>query len=313
MLQKLCELVGVSGYEEAVIEALQSAVQMCENIKVYQDDFGNLICKKSGKTGNQIVLVCAHVDEVGFQVIKRVSKNKYRLKPMGNIKCINAVGQTVVSSNLKGVICAHDPENIQPHNYENLYLKVKGSALPELGDVFTFAPNFREDLYYHGKALDNRVACYVLIRLIHLNIDTNADVIFAFSRQEEIGMRGVRILKSSLKPDIFIDVDTSSENEMNSIVVGNGVGIKLSDSLYVSDSQMVQTAKHCAEKAHIEYQFEISDCGTTELIISNENDCAYRELGISIPCKNAHTADMLVSKKDVESCYELLVAIIKDM
>ena len=54
----------------------------------------------------------------------------------------------------------------------------------------------------------------------------------------------------------------------------------------------------------------MSDCGTNELIISNEHDSGYKELGISIPCQYPHTANTVVAKNDIQECKKLLSRII---
>ena len=132
------------------------------------------------------------------------------------------------------------------------------------------------------------------------------DIYFVFSTQEEIGMRGARVAITSLNPDVIIDIDVSPVGEMNSLEIGKGIGIKISDSVGVADSALVKLCEEVACEASIPYQLEVSDCGTTELIITNEKDNGARRMGISIPCQNIHTAHTLASKEDIENCIKLL-------
>ena len=94
--------------------------------------------------------------------------------------------------------------------------------------------------------------------------------------------------------------------EMNSLEIGKGVGIKISDSVGVTDPMLVKLCEVIACENSIAYQLEVSDCGTTELIITNEKDSGAKRIGVSIPCQNMHTALALVNKKDIENCIKLL-------
>lgn len=314
MLEKICNSIGVSGYENDIIQSLYLELnQSTENV-AYIDKTGNLVYKQNGAVGNQKIMICAHIDEVGFQVIKPINDRSYRIKPLGNVKTWNAFQQRVISNNSIGVIYAHDESNLKAHNFDNLFLEVLNDSEVNIGDIFTFDSRLTtSELFYTGKALDNRIACFLLFNNICSKISSKADVYYVFTTQEEIGMRGIRYAKSTIKPDFVINIDSSPENEMSSLVVGQGVGIKISDSLFVSSSESVEWIKHLAINNNVQYQMEVSDCGTNELIISNELDSGYKELGISIPCKYPHTANTLVAKKDTQECQKLLDLILADL
>lgn len=256
-------------------------------------------------------MICAHIDEVGFQVVRKINERKYSIKALGNIKTWNAFQQRVVSHNSIGIINAFDESNLKAHNFENLFIEVISDSIVNVGDVFTFDSSFYESKkYYIGKALDNRLACGILLDEIKANTTSKDDIYFVFTIQEEIGMRGIRYAKSLIKPDICIIIDTSPESDMSSLVIGKGVGIKISDSVFVSSPDLVDWMRKISDKNNILYQMEVSDCGTNELIISNEHDSGYKELGISIPCQYPHTANTVVAKNDIQECKKLLSRII---
>ena len=314
MLKRLCNAIGVSGYENKVISFLYQELQNTVSKAVYIDKVGNLICKQSGVIGDKKVMICAHIDEVGFQIIKSIDDKKYKIKPMGNIKTWNAFQQRVKSENSSGIIHANDENHLLSNDYENLFLEIVSDKDAEIGDVFTFDSNLMDhEHFYVGKALDNRIACCLLFNAIISDLSTKEDVYFIFTTQEEIGMRGIRYAKSTIKPDICIGVDTSPESRMNSLVVDQGVGIKVSDSVYVSSPKLVEQLKDLAKKNDIRYQMEVSDCGTSELIISNEQDNGYEEIGLSIPCKYPHSANTIVSKHDVAECAKMISLVLSSM
>ena len=122
-------------------------------------------------------------------------------------------------------------------------------------------------------------------------------------------MRGARVAITSLMPDIIIDVDVSPVGERNSLKLGDGVGIKMSDSVGISSEELVEQVERYTIVNEIKHQREVSDCGTAELIITNEKDAGSKRIGISIPCRNMHSPATVVDKRDVLACKQLLEVI----
>ena len=91
----------------------------------------------------------------------------------------------------------------------------------------------------------------------------------------------------------------------------NGIGIKLSDSIGVSSRNLVNQVEKIAVDANIKYQREVSDCGTSELIITNEKDTGAERIGISISCLNMNSSLTRVNKEDLEMGLRLVKEILK--
>lgn len=312
LLKELCNINGVSGYENKVIRFIYKKLEQVKLDKMFIDSVGNLICYRKGRNSEKTIMISAHVDEVGFQIIKEKDKSQFLIKSLGNIKSWNAINQVVSSENTKGIIYATNEELLKSHNFENLYIQCFDEEKINVGDVFAFESEYFEtEKFYVCKALDNRISCYCLLKLIEAEIPTDSDVYYVFTVQEEISMRGTRVAKSSIKPDICITVDVSPENVRSSIKVGAGIGLKISDSIGVSNTDMISMARNICEITDIQYQMEVSDCGTSELIITNELDYGCKDIGISIPCNHIHTSHSFVCKEDVIKCRKLLTEIVK--
>ena len=313
MRKKLCDLVGVSGYENNVsnfiVEYLNRHCQ--ENIII--DNIGNVIYHKKGKFSDKRILFIAHIDEVGFQIIKKIDNEKYEFKTLGNIKMWNINHQIVEFSNGdKGIIYPYDQTIISGKNSENMYVEIVKSngRNIDIGSTFTFENNFFEhNNCYVSKALDNRISCYCLLESLKGLKELQYDLFIAFTVMEEINMRGARVAISTIQPDIIINIDTSPIGKRNSLVLGNGIGIKLSDSIGVSDENLVNFIKRLAINNNIEFQLEVSDCGTSEIIILNENDYGAKNIALSIPCEHIHSSRVKVNKNDVQECIHLLKSI----
>lgn len=308
-LKNLCEIDAVSGYERNIIQYIKTKVDGLFD-EVHVDRVGNLICYKKGKIGNEKILFSAHIDEVGFQIMDEVEEGRYSFKTFGNIKAWDINQRVVNSSSAKGIIVAYNEENIQKYNFENFYLKPLNGEV-NIGDVFSFECNYEETATeIISKALDNRAGAYCLLNAALNDIETNADIYYVFTVQEEVGMRGIRTAKTSINPDVCYVIDASAVCDRSNIKLNRGVAIKISDAVSISTPRLVDYCKKIASDTGITYQMEVSDCGATELIISNELDGGSEEIGISIPCEKMHTANSIVNKEDIESCSKLLEAIL---
>ena len=314
MIKKLSEIVGVSGFEKNIINYIFQNINSNALDKIYVDNVGNLICYKKGKKNSKKVMISAHVDEVGIQIMKKIDERKYSFKVLGNIKCWNLLQQRMRSGNKMGIIFANDETNIKAYNYSNLFINIISTDdNVNIGDVFSFDNKFEEsNEYICGKAIDNRICCNILIDFINNMPCLDNDIYCVFTVQEEIGMRGIRVAKTNIRPNIYINLDVSPESEMNNIEIKKGVGIVSSNSIGVSSCDLFKLMVDVAKKNNIIHQIEVSDCGTNELIISNEKDNGTKTIAISLPCKYIHTANTIVHKNDIKEFKKLLEIYIKN-
>ena len=312
LLKLMSELVSVSGYEETIRNHIKYCVKK-NSPQIQIDRIGNLIIYKKGEISNPRIMIIAHMDEVGFQVMNVDNAGNAKVKTLGNIKTWNSINQRVSTCDgqKRGIVYCEDPDGIKAHDFEKI------SIIPligkfKIGDVLCFESELIEtETQYIGKALDNRASCYVLCSIIGSESVCKNDIDFVFSVQEEIGMRGARVAMSELIPDIIIDLDVSPVGEHNSLKIGEGIGIKLSDSIGVSSNNLVKRVEKIAQSQQIKYQYEVSDCGTSELIITNEKEAGAERIGLSIPCQNIHSPLTVINKHDLNMCKLLVEAIIR--
>ena len=68
LLKLMSELVSVSGYEETIRNHIKYCVKK-NSPQIQIDRIGNLIIYKKGEISNPRIMIIAHMDEVGFQVM----------------------------------------------------------------------------------------------------------------------------------------------------------------------------------------------------------------------------------------------------
>ena len=312
-LKKLCEYVAVSGYEKNLAECLLNELSGVMD-KVFIDNVNNLICNNNSSNENKKLLVVAHMDEVGFQVMSKLNEGMYKFKTLGNIKINDLVNQEIVSEKgIIGVIKTEKDVNKDTIKINDLYIETEKESKISIGEVFTFSTTFHDDgETVCCKSLDNRVGCSIIFDLIKSKLNCKYDIYYAFSTQEEIGMRGAKAIISEINPDIIIVVDVSPECESSNIICGKGVGIKLSDGIGVSNSELVDRFVEIANACEIKYQLEVSRYGATETSILSEIYLASKNISISIPCKNMHSSKTSIVKKDINATRCLLEKFIEE-
>lgn len=94
LLKLMSELVSVSGYEETIRNYIKHCVKK-NSPQIQIDRIGNLIIYKKGEIPNPRIMIIAHMDEVGFQVMNVDNVGNAKVKTLGNIKTWNSINQRV--------------------------------------------------------------------------------------------------------------------------------------------------------------------------------------------------------------------------
>jgi putative aminopeptidase FrvX len=319
-LKELSQAVGVSGYEKEVRDIIE------ESIKDYVDDIttdalGNLIAYKKGIGVNKKkIMLAAHMDEIGVQVIKIEDNGRIRIKTLGflwasttymsRVKFRNGV-VGIVNSTIK----FEDVKNDITKLYIDIGLKSKEEVLKhvKVGDVASYIGEYVElmDNIVASKALDNRVGCHIQIEAIKRIENPYNDLYFAFTVQEELGCRGSKVAAERIKPDLGIAVDITPAHDYpcdleGSNTVGDGTAIKVSDTSVICDEYLVDEMIKCCEENKIKYQLDVIYVGGTDASSINRSNLGVRTGAVSVVTRYPHGPNSLVSMKDVEASIELI-------
>jgi endoglucanase len=189
--------------------------------------------------------------------------------------------------------------------------KKAANEVIEIGDCGTFDTEFneREDIIY-GKAFDNRIGCYILIQLIK---NTDLPIYYAFTVQEEAGLRGARIAAYRVSPQIAIAVDTTASAEWpiekdlsQSPQIGKGPVITIADRSIICDTKLVSLLVETAKKNGISHQFKKPMVGGTDAGPIHLTKEGIRTAVMSIAARYIHSPLSIASRKDIEAGIELL-------
>jgi putative aminopeptidase FrvX len=323
-LRELTEISGPSGNEDAVREYIKEKISGKVD-EIFTDRMGNLIALKKGKGNGKKILLDAHMDEVGFMVTNINEDGTLSFAPVGGVDTRVIIGKKVrVGKEVVGVI-GYKAIHLQKNGYMNtpkyselkIDIGAKSKAEAEkqvkIGDYVSFITPYEEQgEYIIAKALDDRCGCSVLMDLIDENIETENDIYFAFTVQEETGLRGPAIIAEQLKADIAIAVETTTsgddselEKQLWSTHLGDGPAITFMHSGYVVHQTIFEKLVETARQLNIPFQYKMRTVGGT-------NARRYALTGIpagvvSVPARYIHSPVSVINKKD----YEYTIALLK--
>ena len=313
LLKRLMLVSGVSGREDKIREAIKKEVEPYAD-EVSVDPVGNLIARKRGN-GKKIML-CAHMDEIGFFATFIDSDGMIRVSPVGGINPVACAFSEVVSENgVRGVMI---PEGKEKPKVDTMYIdigaktKKQAEKRVKVGDYFVAAPNFRRLMgnRYIGRPFDDRVGCAILVEALKNVKKTENDLYFVFSTQEEVGSRGAKPASYSISPDIGIAIDVTGTGDKPgdkplAIKLGDGCAIKIKDSSVICSPQLVKSMREIAEENKIKYQNEVLPYGGTDTSMMQVTGRGAYAGAISIPSAFIHSGVEMIDMNDVKEAVKL--------
>ena len=322
LLKKLMLASGVPGREDKIRELIiKEAEPYADEIKV--DPVGNLIVRKKGE-GKKIML-CAHMDEIGFFVSYIGEDGLIKVHANGAIVPLASAYTSVISERgVHGVLVADGTKDVP--KVENMSIDIGATSKKQaekqvkVGDFFVCEPHMRKLMgtRYVGRPFDDRVGCAILLQALKEVKEAKNDLYFVFSTQEEVGARGARAVAFSVAPDIGIAFDVTYAGEKPGsptmdVKLGKGCAIKIKDSGVICSPYLVNRMRELAEENGIKYQNEVLLSGGTdasELLVAGHGAMAG---AISIPCGYIHTLSEMIDMFDVKEAVKLTVAICEKM
>lgn len=322
LIKKLTGAVGVSGNEEEIRELIiQEIKDYVDEINV--DDLGNLIAVKKSK--GKKIMVAAHMDEIGLMVTHIDEKGFLRFSTVGGISRFDSIGQRVRFKNgTVGAVYYEDKlEDMKDLRFSKMYIDIGASNREEaeksvkIGDTACFAGEaVKQGDMVISKALDDRSGCAVVVKAIKDLPQTDNEIYFVFTVQEELGLRGAGTAAYSIKPDMAIAVDVTMtgdtpESHAMEVKCGRGPAIKIKDRSVICHPQVRKLLEEAAEKNGIPYQLEILEAGGSDPGSIHITAGGIPSGAISIPCRYVHSPVETASLKDIENAARLLIEAIK--
>ena len=317
LLKTLSSLPGVSGDEGAVRDYILAQIKPHATALV--DPMGNIIVEKKGRRNSgKTILLAAHMDEVGFIVTDITKEGYLKFAPVGGIdrRVVMGKGVKVGPAGIPGIIGPAGKSDQVPE-FSDLYMDI-GAADSEaakarvtLGDTACFdtEPFFMGDTLV-AKAIDDRVGCAILLTL--LKEDLPVDTHFAFTVQEEVGLRGAMTVGFRLAPDLALIIEGTTAADIPGVTpgrevcrLGGGVVIPFMDRTAIYDRRLYREISALAKESNIPWQTKQVIAGGTDGGAIQRARGGARVLGLAAPVRNLHTGVNAASVRDLEHLLNL--------
>lgn len=323
LIKKYVECVGPSGHESRIREIIKAEVHpYAESIET--DALGNLIVTVGKKSvGGQTIMLAAHMDEIGI-IATHVDKHGFvRFSNIGGVFPLNCMSSHVqFLDGTRGVINGDDLEDKEKHHSIDQFFIDVGATCREdcpvkVGDVAVFErPMIDMGKRLVSKALDNRISCALLTETIKQIKDTPHQLVFVFSTQEEVGIRGVTSSAYRVDPDLALAVDVTKVGDYPTgkmeVSLGKGPAVKVKDAGMIADPRIVEWMIKTAEKANLPFQMEVLEGGTTDARTIQLTRAGVPSGCLSIPTRYIHSPAEMVDMDDVANSLALLLALLRN-
>ncbi len=354
-LEKLCSLSGVSGSEEEVREYIKGRA-IKAGCKVRTDAMGNLIVEKTGKPcdskdfeaatesqcasveaphpsalqppspkgeGVPRLMLTAHMDEVGFMVMRILDTGYLRIEAVGGIDPRVTFDRKVYVGEKKipgvaGLKSIHQtplPERSKIPAWGSMYVdigaknKAEAEELVSVGDVCVFDSDFvrfgAKNDFIKAKAIDDRFGCAVMVKL--MEEDLPMDVTFVFSVQEEIGARGAFGAAFSVRPDIALVLEGTTSADLAKVEghkkvtrLGEGPVLGFMDAGTIYDRGLFEALRSLADENGIPWQIKGRIAGGTDAQAIQRSREGVRVASISAPVRSIHCPNSVAKISDIK-------------
>lgn len=321
-------------YFESGIAALISKFANEFGLRTASDEHGNLFVHHPGTDPtNAKAAFVAHMDHPGFEIVERLSDREYiavshggmspaAFKPGVNIGAVMSVSEQTPWERVPGVVV--DADDIVDRGRFASCTKIQIQTSAPLNDLPTPAvlnlPDFelRDGLIF-GRALDDLAGCASILYALQSTIDLHAPCVGIFTRAEEVGLVGARLIAEAriLPRDcMVVSVETSLKNEVAK--QGNGVVIRVGDIITTFDNEAENLLLSGIRESSqdIPHQRALMSAGGCEASAFAAH--GYRVTGTALPLGAWHNreedgsiAPEYVAESDFNSGAKLLVAAIE--
>ena len=326
LFSRMVETLSVTGNEEALAALIEQEVMDFAD-EISRDVMGNLIVLKRGEGKiPKKIMFSAHMDEIGYMITYIDDKGYLHFSPVGGLRLLHIAGSPVLFKNgVRGVVMYETKVATNDLTAEHFYIDIGAASKEEaegmvsVGDVAGTYGTLAKlgEHRWASKSMDDKIACFILIRALQKLKSSKYDAYFVFSTQEEVGLRGATTAAYRIDPDYGIALDVTGVGDMpnqaspNALELGKGAAIKVRDSSVISSRRMVNFLVDVAKRENIPYQMEVLMVGGTDAGAIQRTREGVVVGGISIPTRYIHSAVETVDYRDIEACIDLVAALLQ--
>ncbi len=332
LLEQLSNTFGPSSYEDDVRDVIVDLVKpLVDELRI--DRMGNVIATRRGKR-DDILLLDAHMDEVGFLVSYVEESGFLRLSPLGgwDARVLPAHALNVRTKDggvVRGIIGTLPPhitgeaERSRAFPLDELFVDIGATSRNEANamgvDIGSPAvPGYPferigDDLVI-GKAFDDRAGCTIAAAALDAlqGDDLDMTLVVAFTTSEELGLRGARTVANQIAPTVMIALEGTTAVDVPGVhgarklaSMGRGPTVTIADRSVVASRRVIALLEEVAAKDGIPYQRKLPGGGGTDAAAMQGAGEGVLVGVISVPCRYIHAPLSMLRPSDLEAASSL--------
>ncbi len=340
LIGALCAAFGPTACEGQVAAKIKEELAGLP-VTLQSDRMGNLVAHLQGPEGAPRVMLCAHMDEVGFMITEIDEDGFLRFDNLGSIDPCVLCGRNVLIGDgerrTKGVIAAKGihmqsaKERKALPSQDELYIDIgakdgdEAQKMVSLGDFGVFDTPFatfgKKGGYLRGKALDDRLGCALLVEVLRTVAGDKLplDLYVCFTVREEIGRSGATVTANRIAPDCVIVMETTAIADLpetpdhkRAASVGEGGVLSLVDRATIYDRALVDFALATAGEQGIPVQVKKYVSGGNDAAHIQRCGTGIRCLALSVPTRYLHAPVSVAAVRDYEAMRSLVIAMLRN-
>lgn len=337
LLEELSNAFGPPGFEDDIREiVIRELDKYVDETRI--DALGNVIAIKKGNEDLPVIMLDAHMDEIGFLITHIDKKGFLRFHVLGGVDPRILYGQKVMIKGskgyVKGYIGAKAPHLLKPEEtkqaipLDQLFIDIGAASEEEvfdtgieIGSVGVFDTKFTKLSEYRvlGKAFDDRAGLTALITVMKEVQNSEYNIIAVASVQEEVGLRGAKTAAWQIEADVALalegtaaaDTPGTPEHKI-STSLGAGPAITIADRALIAHPRVVRLLVKTAKENNIPYQFKKAVVGGTDAGAIHLTKGGIPAGVISVPARYIHSAASIIDLRDLENMVTLVLHFIKE-
>jgi endoglucanase len=344
-LRDLSALHGISGFEQAVVRYTRDRVAgLVDEFDI--DRYGNITATKRGRHKNPVLMISAHMDEIGF-IVKGIEPTGYlrfdRIGGAGDglLGCrkVEVNGRFGLIGSISGHLgSAEMLARVTP--ISELYIDVGASSAAEVaslgirvGDPVSFVGDLAEFAGGNrvcGKGMDDRAGLAILIQsLVELKEETPFGRVQAVATVlEQVGHRGAAMAAYRNQPDYAIAIDglpASDTPDLSttdvSVTMGQGAVVLLANSTgaqnirgSIAHPAMKRFLIAAADDEHIPIQLAATvNRGSTEAGLIHVSRGGIPTISVGVPRRYSYSPHEMIDLRDAVAAVRLIKSFVRRM
>jgi len=339
MIKDFSLAFGVSGFEDDVLEVAKK--YMPEGYTSYRDSMLNFFMMRENDTNSTkpTVLLDAHSDEIGL-IVQAVKKNgTITFNTLGGWVPASLYAQKMAIKNTDGQIITGVIASTMPHfgggkdtapAIETMTLDIGASSGTEVIEDYKITcgcpvvpvADFekRGDIMF-SKAFDDRLGCAAVMDVLNKlkNVGLPINIVGTLSSQEEVGLRGAKVVANRVKPDLVICFegapadDTLVAPDIIQTRLGKGPMLRHMDTSMITNPRYLKFVLDIAKKYNIPVQEAVRTGGGTNAGAFYTSNLGIPSVVIACPVRYAHSHNSIASFSDYKNSVDLAVNILEGL